>query len=166
MDLGELIQSWSASAGPNACFGSTEEKCKLATSAEQRRSRKHPRNQCFRQLLGISSPNLFLGPARLLTAFLARRHGSSTNGETPRSQISREHSLTLAPKRGPCDHSSHLTDEKAEVSPRVTEPRPEWNSFLTGGLVIWGPHSVLLPRRLEFKSNKKESSSSHRDTWA
>lgn len=65
------------------------------------------------------------------------------------------------------DQSSHLTDEEAEVSPRVTEPRPEWNSsFLTGGLVIWGPHSVLLPRRLEFKSNKKESSSGHRDPWA
>lgn len=37
-----------------------------------------------------------------------------------------------------------MTDEEAEVSPRVTEPRPEWNSsFLTGGLVIWGEPTIL-----------------------
>ena len=94
----ELTGSGNSPACPEVSSYSTKEKHICAASAEQRRSREDPRNQWFRQLLGISFPNLFLGPARLLTAFLACRHGSSTNGETPRSQISREHSLTLAPK--------------------------------------------------------------------
>ena len=54
VDLGELIQSWSASAGPNACFSSREKKCKLATNAEQRRNRKDTQNKWLWQLLGTS----------------------------------------------------------------------------------------------------------------
>ena len=79
----ELTGSGNSPACPEVSSYSTKEKHICAASAEQRRSREDPRNQWFRQLLGISFPNLFLGPARLLTAFLACRHGSSTNGETP-----------------------------------------------------------------------------------
>ncbi|CAI9159297.1 unnamed protein product [Rangifer tarandus platyrhynchus] len=77
---------------------STKEKLIWAASGQQRRNREDPRNQWSRQLLGIPCPNLLLRPARLLTAFPAYRHVSSTNGENPGSQISRERGLTLAPK--------------------------------------------------------------------
>ena len=51
---GGLTWSWNSSAGPDACFRSTKEKCTLTVTAKQWRNREDPQKRWFWQLPGTS----------------------------------------------------------------------------------------------------------------
>ena len=123
MHTGGLTGSWNSSARSEASFHSTTGKRTLVASAEQGRNREEPRNKWFGQLLGTSPQIPLSGPASHKQR-APRSHPSASSWRRlwsgkPRSQISREPSLTLGtkylPKVGPAARRSKANKEASLV---------------------------------------------------